>query len=124
MWLSLKRKKEKILIIHPFEAFLVAQMVKNLLVIQETWVRSLGWKDPVEKGMATHSSILLPGEIHGIFLVGFGPWGHNESDTTEQLMHFHTSISNLNCKLSFMICHNIFIGTRLLSNTLTYACLP
>ena len=33
-------------------------MVKNLPVIQETWVRSLGWEDPLEKGMTTHSSIL------------------------------------------------------------------
>ena len=39
-------------------AFLVAQMVKNLPAMQETWVRSLGWEDPLEKGMATHSSIL------------------------------------------------------------------
>ena len=37
---------------------LVAQMVNNLPAIQETWVRSLGWKDPLEKGMTTHSSIL------------------------------------------------------------------
>ena len=36
---------------------LVAQMVKNLLAMQETWVRSLGWEDPLEKGMATHFSI-------------------------------------------------------------------
>ena len=34
------------------------QMVKNLPVIQETWVRSLGREDPLEKGMATHSSVL------------------------------------------------------------------
>ena len=33
-------------------------MVKNLPAVQETWVRSLGWEDPLEKGMATHSSIL------------------------------------------------------------------
>ena len=33
-------------------------MVKNLLTMQETWVRSLGWEDPLEKGMATHSSTL------------------------------------------------------------------
>ena len=33
-------------------------MVKNLLAIWETWVRSLGWEDPLEEGMATHSSIL------------------------------------------------------------------
>ena len=39
-------------------ASLVAQMVKNLPAMLETWVRSLGWEDPLEKGMATHSSIL------------------------------------------------------------------
>ena len=37
---------------------LVAQMVKNPPPIWETWVQSLGWEDPLEKGMATHSSIL------------------------------------------------------------------
>ena len=45
-------------------AFLVAQMVKNLPAVQETWVRSRGWEDSLEKGMATHSSILawkIPG---------------------------------------------------------------
>ena len=36
----------------------MAQMVKNLPAMQETWFRSLGWEDPLEKGMATHSSIL------------------------------------------------------------------
>ena len=40
------------------KASLVAQMVKNLPAIQETWVQSLGWGDPVEKEMATHFSIL------------------------------------------------------------------
>ena len=39
-------------------AFLVAQTVKNLPAMQETLVRSLGWEDPLEEGMATHSSIL------------------------------------------------------------------
>ena len=38
--------------------FLVAQLVKNLPAVQETWVRPLGWKDPLEKGKAPHSSIL------------------------------------------------------------------
>ena len=38
--------------------YMVAQMVKNLLAMQETWVQSLGQKDPLEKEMATHSSIL------------------------------------------------------------------
>ena len=41
-----------------FKASLVAQLVKNLPAVQETWVRSLGWEDPLEKGKATHSSIL------------------------------------------------------------------
>ena len=36
----------------------VAQTVKNLAAMQETWVQSLGWEDPLEKGVATHSSIL------------------------------------------------------------------
>ena len=39
-------------------AFLVAQTVENLPTVQETWVQSLGRKDPLEKGRATHSSIL------------------------------------------------------------------
>ena len=39
-------------------ASLVDQLVKNLPVTWETWVQSLGWEDPLEKGKATHSSIL------------------------------------------------------------------
>ena len=39
-------------------ASLVAQLVKNPPAMQETWIRSLGWEDPPEKGKATHSSIL------------------------------------------------------------------
>ena len=41
-----------------FMGFLVAQMVKCLPAMWETWVRFLGWEDPLEKEMATHSSIL------------------------------------------------------------------
>ena len=41
-----------------FRASLVAQMIKNPPAMQETWVQSLDWEDPLEKGMATHSSIL------------------------------------------------------------------
>ena len=37
----------------------MAQLVKNLPAMLETWVRSPGWEDPLEKGMATHSSILV-----------------------------------------------------------------
>ena len=44
---------------HPvIRAALVARLVKNLPAMRETWVRSLGWEDPLEKGKATHSSIL------------------------------------------------------------------
>ena len=39
-------------------ASLVAQLVKNLPAMQETWVQSLGWEDPLKNGKATHSSIL------------------------------------------------------------------
>ena len=51
-------------------------MVKNLPVMQETWVLSLGQEDPLEKGMAIHSR-MLPAEFHGQrSLVGYSPWGH------------------------------------------------
>ena len=51
-------------------ASLVAQLVKNLPAMWETWVRSLGWEDPLEKGKATHSNILawrIPrATVHGV----------------------------------------------------------
>ena len=60
-------------------ASLVAQMVKNLPAMQESWVRSLGWENPLEKGKDTHSSILawrIPWTtVHGV----------TESDRTERL---------------------------------------
>ena len=66
---------------------LVAQMVKCLSTMRETQIQSLGWEDPLEKEMAIHSSI-LPGKSHGQrSLEGYSPWGHKESDTTEQI-HF------------------------------------
>ena len=56
---------------------------KNLPVMQERWVRSLGQEYSLEKEMATHSSILA-WEIHGQrSLVGYSPGGSKESDTTE-----------------------------------------
>ena len=59
-------------------ASLGAQLVKNLPTMQETWVRYLGWEDPLEKGKATHSRILAWGNsthylVHGVA----------KSDTTE-----------------------------------------
>ena len=69
----------------------MAQRIKHLLTVQETWVRLLGWKDPLEKGTVTHSSILawrIPWteEPNGLLM---GPWGRKELDMTEQL-HTHT----------------------------------
>ena len=53
--------------------------------MQETWVRSLRGEDALEKGMATHSSVLA-WRIHGqMSLLGYSPWGLKELDTTEQL---------------------------------------
>ena len=74
----------------------MAQLVKNPPAMQETWVQSLGWEDPLEKGKATHSSSLAwripwieePGGLY--------PWGHKESVTTNRgfcvkvTVHFST----------------------------------
>ena len=60
-----------------------AQTVKNLPVMQETQVQSLGQEDPLEKGMATTPEF-LPGEFHGQrSLAGYSPWSHKELDTIE-----------------------------------------
>ena len=67
----------------------MAQLVKNLPAAWETWVQSMGGEDPLEKGKATHSSILA-GDLHGLC----SPWGRKELDTSEQLsvsLDFHFS---------------------------------
>ena len=73
-------------------------MVKNLPTMRETWVQSLSWKDPLEKAMATHFSILswkIPWtEKHG----SYSPQISKESDTTEQhslSLHFYIQLSFL-----------------------------
>ena len=67
---------------------LVAQVVKNPPAMWEISVQSLGWEDPLEKGKATHSSILA-WKLHGPrSLVGYSSWGPKESHPTEQL-NFH-----------------------------------
>ena len=58
-------------------------MVKNLLGMWEAWVRSLGWEEPLEEGMATYSSILAWRIPWTGNLVGYSPWGCKESDMTE-----------------------------------------
>ena len=63
---------------------LIVQLVKNLPAVQETWIRSLGWEDPLEKEMATHSSILAWimdrgawwAAVHGVARVGHD-WATN-----------------------------------------------
>jgi len=58
-------------------------MEKRLPTMWETWVRSLGREDPLEKEMATIPG-LLPGKSHGLrSLVGYSPWSRKELDTTE-----------------------------------------
>ena len=58
-------------------------VVKNHLIVQEMWVRSLGQADPLQKEMATHSSILTWEIPWTEDLVGYSPWDHKESDKTE-----------------------------------------
>ena len=61
---------------------LVAQLVKNLLAMWETWVQPLGWEDPLQKGKAT-TPIFCLGEFHGLY----SPWVCQELDMTERLSH-------------------------------------
>ena len=62
----------------------VAQTVKNLPAMHKTRVRSPDREDPLEKGIATHSSILVQ-RIPQRRLVGYSLWGRKESEATEQL---------------------------------------
>ena len=82
-------------------AFLVPQMVRNPPAMRETWVRSLGWEDLLEKGMATHSSILAwripwteePGRLQSM--------GSQKSQTRLSDFHFHfRHIMHVRCALS------------------------
>ena len=59
-------------------------MVKNLPAMWETRVRSMSWEDPLEEGMATHSSIFALRIPWTWSLVDYSPWGHKESDMPEQ----------------------------------------
>ena len=70
---------------------LMAQMIKNPRVRQETWVQSLGWEDPL-KGMDTHSSILAWRIPWTEDLAGYSPWSCKELDMTEHAhVHTHTN---------------------------------
>ena len=68
---------------------LVAQIVKNLPAMWEIQVQSLGQEDSLEKGWQP-TPVFLPGKLHGQrSLVGYSPWSHKESDTTERLTHLY-----------------------------------
>ena len=57
----------------------MAQLVKNMPAMRETWIRSLDWEDPLEKGKAT--LVFWPGKFHGLYSLR----GGKESDMTERL---------------------------------------
>ena len=78
-------------------ASLVARLVNNLFAMRETWVLSLGWEDPLEKGKAAqytqNTPVFWPGEFHGRYRLR----GHKELDLTEQLSLF-TFTHKLRCQ--------------------------
>ena len=89
--------------------------VKNPLARQETWFRSLGWEDPLEKGMATHSSILA-WRIPWTEEPGGLQWGHTESDTTGAAEHTQhaglTKQSGLFQESCLLVCFSEWSGSR------------
>ena len=95
----------------------MAQLVKNLPATRETWVQSLGWKDPLEKGKATHSSILA-GRIP------WTAWGHKESHMTERLslslVHLILYINFSNSELTFLRPFNCFLPG--FDKTISFTC--
>ena len=78
---------------------LVAQRVKSLPAMQETWVRSLGQEDPLGKKWQP-PPVLLPGNSHEQRLLDYSPWDHKESDTTERLYPL-TKDRKSRCRLLF-----------------------
>ena len=85
-------------------ASLVAQLVKNLPAMWETWVQYLGWKDPLEKGKATHSSILawrIPWIVHGV------------SNSRTQLSYFHLALC---VQLILILCFSLSIIIIIISD--------
>ena len=94
----------------------MAQKVKNLPAMQDTQVQSLGWKDPLDKGIATHSNILAWRIPWKRSLVAYNPWDRKESDTTEVTKHA--------CTHNMYICMMGAISKCSMQNTLkhTYIC--
>ena len=79
----------------------MAQRVKHLPTMWETWVQSLGLEDPLEKEMPTHSSTVAWKIPWTEKPVGYSPWGRKELDMPERL-HFHfLSLSNYKIYFQF-----------------------
>ena len=83
---------------------LVAQLVKSLSAMQETWLQFLGWEDPLEKETATHS---LPGESHGQRNLAGYSLGSQESDTTER--------RNTRTRLNISVFLNVKVATKIIT---------
>ena len=69
---------------------LVAQLVKNLPAMWETWIQSLGWEDPLEKGNLS-SPVFWPGEFHGLQSMGVAK---SQTQLSDFPFPFHTYITN------------------------------
>ena len=84
-------------------AFLVAQLVKNPPVIQDTWVQSLGWEDPMEKGKANQSSILA-------WRI---PWTtvHGVTKNRTGLSNFHFLYRKIMLSLGFSVIRTTFLSS-------------
>ena len=87
---------KKYLFIWLHKASLVTQLVKNLPAMQETWVRSLGWEDPLAKGKATHSKCSGPGEFHGLYGVAKNQTWLSDLQKKPQFLVVVHGIFNLN----------------------------
>ena len=95
----------------------MAQTVKYLPAVWETWVRSLGGEDPLKKEKKWQPTlVLLPAKSHGPrSLVGYSPRGRQESDTTERLRFFFQVLTNIQLGVRTIAQH-----TRRLQLFLTY----
>ena len=103
-------------------------MVKNLPIMWETWIQSLGWGDPLVREQLA-SPVFLPGEFHGQkSLVGYSLWGSKESDMTKRLLlslsHMHMTFSScihllrghLGCFAILAIINNVAMNIRVHSS--------
>ena len=93
-------------------ASIVAQLVKNLPAMQETWIQSLDWEDLLEKGRERlPTPVLWPGEFHGLY----SPRGSKELDTTEQLSLYNPSYGVL---VLFLLESHVFVRIPFFSQKL------